>query len=395
MRRLHVLCSRTDAVIVGPVLRLRSVPPPRPRTSLPSADLGSKKPRRRSTYLIVAAAIGAVALASVLVASQSSPSSISGPVDTSHLPDKGPVPALAAKGWINSPPLTPSDLTGKVVLYDFWTYSCINCVRTFPYVRAFYDRYRADGLVVIGVHSPEFDFEKVHTNVEAAVRRLDVTWPVALDDDMTIWGAFKNQYWPADYVADRTGHLRYTHFGEGDYSNTENVLRTLLGVPASSPRADKNVKAETASGQPVNPETYLDVQHGQIGAQSGLHVYPATRALTPPAIALEGAWTGSNEKITSAGVGATIALGARAQSVNLVLASASGRPMDAVVALDGRPVPVNERGANIRVDASGRTVVTVTAPDMYRLVLAPGVENHQLTVIAEQAGLEAYDFTFG
>src|SRR4029077_19219991 len=181
--------------------------------------------------------IGVVALASVLVAAGSKPSSISGPVDTSHLPDNGPAPALKAKGWINSAPLTPANLTGKVVLYDFWTYSCINCVRTFPYARAFYDRYRADGLVVIGVHSPECDFEKVHTNVEAAVKRLDVTWPVALDDDMTIWNAFKNQYWPADYVADRTGHLRYTHFGEGDYSNTENVLRTLLGVPASSPRA--------------------------------------------------------------------------------------------------------------------------------------------------------------
>ena len=137
------------------------------------------------------------------------------------------------------------------------------------------------------------------------------------------------------------------------------------------------------------------MKHGQIGAQSGLHVYPAAGTLTPPAIALEGAWTGADEKITSAGVGATIALGARAQSVNLVLASASGRPMDAVVALDGRPVPVNERGANIHVDASGLTVVTVTAPDMYRLVLAPGVENHQLTVVAEQAGLEAYDVTFG
>lgn len=370
------------------------MPTPSATTSV-RAELGAKQPRHRRTYLIIAAAIGAVALASVLVASQSSPSSISGPVDTSHLPDKGPVPALVAKGWINSPPLTPADLTGKVVLYDFWTYSCINCVRTFPYVRAFYDRYRADGLVVIGVHSPEFDFEKVHANVESAVKRLDVTWPVALDDDMTIWNAFKNQYWPADYVADRTGHLRYTHFGEGDYANTENVLRTLLGVPASSPRADKNIKVETASGQPVNPETYLDVQHGQIGARSGLHVYPAAGELTPPAIALEGAWSGSDEKITSAAVGATIALGARAQSVNLVLASASGRPMDAVVALDGRPVPVNERGANIRVDASGRTVVAVTVPDMYRLVLAPGVENHQLTVVAEQPGLEAYDFTFG
>jgi thiol-disulfide isomerase/thioredoxin len=281
------------------------------------------------------------------------------------------------------------------VLYDFWTYSCINCVRTLPYIRAWYDRYRADGLVVIGVHSPEFDFEKVHSNVESAVKRLQVTWPVALDDDMTIWSAFNNQYWPADYIADRTGHLRYSHFGEGDYDNTESVIRTLLGVPASTPHADKNVKAETASGQQVNPETYLDVQHGQTNAQTGVHVYPAAGKLAAPDTALEGAWTGEDEKVTSAGAGATIALGMHAQSVNLVLASATATPMNVVVALDGRPVPLQSRGADIHVDAQGRTVVTVTAPNMYRLVLAPTVEDHQLTVVAEQAGLEAYDFTFG
>ena len=168
-------------------------------------------------------------------------------------PTSGPAPALEAKGWINSPPLTPSALTGKVVLYDIWTYSCINCVRTFPYVRAWYDRYRADGLVVVGVHSPEFDFEKVHGNVEDAVKRLNVTWPVALDDDLTIWNAFDNQYWPADYVADRTGELRYSHFGEGDYTNTENVLRTLLGVAPSSPRATAGDEAGDRVGQAREP----------------------------------------------------------------------------------------------------------------------------------------------
>jgi thiol-disulfide isomerase/thioredoxin len=125
--------------------------------------------------LIAAAVIIVVALTSVFVAARSDPSSIAGHVDPNHLPNKGPAPALHAKGWINSPPLTASDLHGKVVLYDFWTYSCINCVRTFPYVRAWYDRYRADGLVVVGIHSPEFDFEKVHHNVQDATKRLGVT----------------------------------------------------------------------------------------------------------------------------------------------------------------------------------------------------------------------------
>ena len=358
-------------------------------------EMPSGRPRHRALYLVIAVVVGAVALSAVLVAAGSNPSSISGRVDTSHLPDDGPAPALDAKGWINSPPLTPADLTGKVVLYDIWTYSCINCVRTFPYIRAWYDRYRADGLVVVGVHSPEFDFEKVHSNVEGAVKRLDVTWPVALDDDMTIWNAFNNQYWPADYVADRTGHVRYKHFGEGDYDNTENVLRTLLGVPDSTPRANQSVTPETASGQPVNPETYLDVRHGGIGAQTGLKVYPPAGKLVPPDTVLQGAWNGADEKVTSAAPGAGVALAARAQSVNMVLASATGKPMDAIVTLDGGPVPANRRGASIHVDASGRTVVSVTAPDMYRLVLAPGVENHQILVVAEQPGLEAYSFTFG
>ncbi len=230
------------------------------------------------------------------------------------------------------------------------------------------------------------------------MKRLGVTWPVALDDDHTIWDAFANKYWPADYVADRTGHLRYSHFGEGDYTNTENVLRALLGVASSSPRADQ-VKAETASGKPVNPETYLGAGSAQrpseIGAETGVHEYPTGAKPTAPQVALEGSWNGFEEQVTATKPGSAIAVGVHAQSVNLVLASATAKPVDAIVTLDGRPVPANERGASIHVDAAGRTVVTVTAPDMYRLVLAPGVENHVLRVVAAQPGLEAYSFTFG
>jgi thiol-disulfide isomerase/thioredoxin len=351
--------------------------------------------RRRRTYLIAAAVIAVLAIGAVIVAAGSSPTSISGNVDTAHLPSDGPAPALTADGWVNSPPLDAGALKGKVVLYDFWTYSCINCVRTFPAVRAWYDRYKRDGLVVVGVHSPEFDFEKVRANVVGATKRLDVTWPVALDPHMTIWNEFHNQYWPADYVADRKGQLRYSHFGEGDYRNTENVLRKLLGVKASSPRSDRNAKPETASGQQVNPETYLGVEHGQIGTESGLHTYPQTGTQTPPNVALQGAWRGEDERITAAAADAAIVAGVHAQSVNLVLASATGKPIDAIVTLNGKPVPANERGTSIHVDADGQTVVTVKAPDMYRLFLAPGVEDHELVVAAKQPGLEAYSFTFG
>ena len=188
-------------------------------------------------YLVAAVILLAVAVTAVLVGARTDPSKVSGAVDTSHLKVGPAAPAVDSSTWINSPPLSQADLRGKVVLYDFWTYSCVNCVRTFPSLRAWFDRYTRDGLVVIGIHSPEFDFEKVTKNVEAAVKRDAVTWPVALDNDMTIWKRFDNQYWPADYIADRRGRIRYTHFGEGDYTNTENVLRTLLGVRASSPRA--------------------------------------------------------------------------------------------------------------------------------------------------------------
>jgi thiol-disulfide isomerase/thioredoxin len=369
---------------------------PRDSGSGPPEELVAIRTKRRRVYLIAAFVLVVVATAAVAVAASSDPSSISGKVDTAKLPDDGPAPSVAAAaGWINSPKLTQADLKGKVVLYDFWTYSCINCVRTFPKVRAWADRYRKDGLVVIGVHSPEFDFEKSPTNVAGAVKRLHVTWPVALDPDMAVWSAFNNQYWPADYIADRAGHIRYTHFGEGDYANTEKVLRKLLGVRASAPRADEGAKAETASGESVNPETYLGTDHGQAGAESGDHTYPRGGTVTAPEAALVGRWNGEPEKITSVAGDASIVVGVRAQSVNLVLASATGAPIDAVITLDGQPVPVDHRGANVHADAAGRTVVTVTAPDMYRLVLTPGVEEHELEITAPGGGLEAYAFTFG
>jgi thiol-disulfide isomerase/thioredoxin len=359
------------------------------------ADSGSTRRPRRLGFLAAAGVLAIAAIAAVIVAASSDPSSLTGKVDTSNLQVGPAAPALAAKGWLNSPPLTPGALTGKVVLYDFWTYSCINCVRTFPYVRAWYERYKADGLVVIGVHSPEFDFEKVHSNVAAAAKHLGVVWPVALDDDMTIWRAFQNQYWPADYVADRTGHLRYTHFGEGDYANTENVLRALIGVAANSPRASKVTNPDTASATQVNPETYLGTGQTQAAIQPGDNDYPDPGTVAAPDVALGGRWDGEAEQVTATAAGSKIVLGVHAKEVNLVLASKTGTPVVAVVDVDGHPVPAADRGAALHVDAQGRTVVTVTSPDMYRLVLAPSVVDLELTVTAQQPGLEAYDFTFG
>lgn len=362
----------------------------------------------------MAAVVLVLAVGAVVFAAHSSVKTP--PVDVKHLPDTGTAPALDAKGWINSPPLTPAALSGKVVLYDFWTYSCINCQRTIPYLRSWFDRYRADGLVIIGIHSPEFDFEKVHKNVEAAARHLGVTWPIALDDDMTIWNAFRNNSWPADYIADRTGHIRYTHVGEGAYTEAENVIRKLLGVPATAPRAGEVSNATTLAKQTSNPETYLGLQYQNpqfplIDIRSGSHDYLAPRSSTIAAPqldgnqlvlapgkasgALVGKWTAGQEAITSDAPAATILLGVHAQAVNLVMSTKSGKPADVVVEIDGQPIPVRERGSSVHEDANGRTVITVNGSDLYYILKSPAVEHHLLSVTASAAGLEAYDFTFG
>jgi thiol-disulfide isomerase/thioredoxin len=334
----------------------------------------------RSRWLLAGTAVMVLVAVGLVVAFRPGSSSR---LTAGGLEQDGPAPALAAKGWLNSAPLTPAELKGKVVLYDIWTYSCVNCVRTLPYVRSWWDRYRSDGLVVIGIHSPEFDFEKVHSNVAAAVRRLGVTWPVALDDDMTIWNAFNNQYWPAKYLADRQGQIRFTHFGEGNYGQTEDAIRILLSVPASAPRAappgpSPDVRTQSVSAA-ITEETYLGSARG-------------TGAAT-----LAGNWQSDAEKIESRAAGSSIELPYQAREANLVMATAGGpaHPIDVLVTLDGRPLSPAYRTSQTRVDASGRTYVQVTAADLYRLVFGPGIEQHTVRLTAEAPGLQAFAFTFG
>jgi thiol-disulfide isomerase/thioredoxin len=356
----------------------------------------------------------AVAITAVLVGAHTDASKVSGKVDTSNLDVGNPAPPVTAAAWINSRPLTEDDLRGKVVLYDFWTYSCINCARTFPELRSWFDRYTRDGLVVIGIHSPEFDFEKIQKNVEDAVKRDDVTWPVALDSDMAIWKKFNNQYWPADYIADRKGHLRYSHFGEGDYTNTENVIRKLLGVPTTAPRADA-VKTETSSAGVSNPETYLGLQYQTaqplIVVQPGTRDYPEPEpaSIAPPTVAggaialqpgksegaLVGKWSAAPESVTAEAANAKILIGTHAAQVNLVMATNDGKPIDVDIQIDGHPLAPDERGADVHVDGNGRTVVTVKASDMYRLLQTKTIADHVLSITATEPGLEAYSFTFG
>lgn len=354
----------------------------------------------RLAYLAVALAVALVAAVAVAVAARTDPDRLAAPVDPEDLPVGPQAPELDATGWLNTGPLTNRDLAGKVVLYDFWTYSCVNCVRTMPYLRAWYDRYEADGLVIVGVHTPEFEFEKDPDNVAAAARELGARWPVALDARGDTWDAFQVRFWPTKFVYDREGRLRWSHIGEGQYTATESVLRSLLGVDPASPRAvvpgEVTSRREQRVEDDITRETYLGTRRGVV-AEPGAREYPPADVLALGDAALEGAWRGDAERVVSVAAGASIVLAYRSAEVNLVMSSeAGGRlPVDAYVELDGEPIPPELRSDAVQVDGQGRTFVRVDAPDLYPLLRSRGIEQRVLRVTASAPGLAAYAFTFG
>jgi len=334
-----------------------------------------------------------------------------------------PAPALPEEGWLNSEPLAPEDLEGKVVVYDFWTYSCVNCIRTLPYLRAWYERYQDDGLVIIGVHSPEFEFEEDDANVQRAVEENDVTWPVVFDDEMEVWDAFGNQYWPAKYVFDRDGAFRFNHFGEGAYEETEDILRALLDVDPDSPRAEVHPddQAEESVLDPCQqdqavagesgcqtPETYLGALRGGIASSSPEELTTGEGTFTIPddqvlhTSALSGTWEVTEENIVSVSEGATISMVYEADEVNLVMApparemtaAGEGAAVPVLVELDGEPISESARGEAV-VERDGRTYVDVDVDDLYAIVRTDSPEQHTLTLTPQQPGVSAFAFTFG
>lgn len=352
----------------------------------------------RLRYAVPAAVLVAISVGAVLLAARTDPDGLGGrSTDPQNLPAGKPAgPLDGATAWINSPPLGPGDLAGKVVVYDFWTYSCVNCVRTMPYVRAWHERYARDGVVIVGVHSPEFDFEYVRANVDAAVRRLGVSWPVAIDNDKTIWDTFRNNYWPAKYVADRDGKIRYNHIGEGGYQETEDVLRSLLGVDPASPRATlPGEPAPSTAGDEITRETYLGTRRGTTGARPGVTTYPEPGSLATGECRLAGRWGAEEQKVTAAAAGAAIVLVYRAGEVNLVMTPPKAGPVEVQVELDGRPVPPAFRTVDTLVDDGGATFVRVDHDGLYRLTLSPNVEEHTLRLSARQPDVAAFAFTFG
>ena len=323
----------------------------------------------------------------------------------SPLPQEGPMPSLAgATAWLNGPPLDRAALRGKVVLVDFWTYSCINCLRALPYVRGWYDKYRDHGLVVIGVHAPEFAFEKEPANVARAIKQLGVDYPVALDNDYAIWRGFHNQYWPAHYFIDAQGQIRYRHFGEGGYRDSEDAIRRLLTeaghahLPGGYVRDDRHGVEAAASDDPrVSPETYLGYARAQgfaggATARGEERDYAPAAAMAPNQWSLAGRWLVRGEYAQSNGAGGRIAYRFRGRDLNLVLGPGNGgQPVRFRVTIDGQP-PGADHGVDTDAAGNGR----VDAQKLYQLVRqAHGSSERLFEITFLDPGVRAYAFTFG
>jgi len=321
------------------------------------------------------------------------------------LPVEGRLPSLAgATGWLNSPALTREALRGKVVLVDFWTYSCINCLRSLPYVEAWHDKYKDHGLVVIGVHSPEFAFEKDRANVAAAVQRLGVTYPVALDSDYAIWQGFNNEYWPAEYFIDAHGRIRHHSFGEGGYAEDEDVIRQLLAeaghtdLPGGYVQPDaRGAQAAASSDMRRSPETYVGYAraegfaNGRV-ARNDAFDYRAPAQLDADQWALDGRWSVHAMDATLGAANGSISYRFRGRDLHLVLGPGSdGKPVRFRVTLDGH-APGADHGAD--TDAAGNG--TITAQRLYQLVRqAHGDGERTFTITFLDPGVRAYAFTFG
>ena len=326
-------------------------------------------------------------------------------------PESGPIraPELPANvTWLQGGPLRLADLRGRCVLIDFWDYTCVNCIHALPYVKEWHRRYESLGLVTIGVHAPEFSFAHNADHVRRAIGEHELTYPIVLDNDYAIWKAFTNQYWPAKYLIDREGYLRYYHFGEGAYNQTEQAIQELLREAFAEivlPGLMTPVRDADAPGAVcyrVTPELYLGHQRGRIGNTTGIVPdTPATyRDIGKHAegfFFLEGDWLLAGEH-ASRPVGAngasTLHMRYMAKEVNLVISPPlAGGKATLELRQDGAPLPAEDAGEDTTVE-DGRAVVSIDRPRMYRLVNNREIDTHELTLTTSDDGLSLYAFTF-
>lgn len=323
----------------------------------------------------------------------------------SDLPIEANAPSLnGAVEWLNSPPLTTEELRGKVVLIDFWTYSCINCIRTVPYVRAWAEKYKDQGLVVIGVHAPEFAFEKKIDNVKKAIEEFKIGYPVAIDNDYKIWRAFENSYWPAQYLIDAKGHIRYHHFGEGNYRQSEQAIQDLLREAGSEMSTTAPVTPDS-KGAEASPdlenirsgESYLGYKRavGFVSPEWVRADAASVYSVSQPRLnewGLSGTWTVGAERAVLDKPDGSIVYRFSARDLHLVLGpGAPGKPVRFQVTVDGK-APGLDHGADTDADGQG----TITSTKLYQLVRQSGdVEERTFEIRFLDPGVEAYAFTFG
>ncbi|HET7891353.1 MAG TPA: redoxin domain-containing protein [Candidatus Sulfotelmatobacter sp.] len=324
----------------------------------------------------------------------------------SRLPVEGKLPPVhSTYGWLNSQPLRPEDLRGKVVLIDFWTYTCINWRRQLPYVRAWAEKYKNHGFVAIGVHTPEFPFEKDPENVRRATKEARVDYPIVIDSDYAIWSAFNNEYWPALYFADAQGQIRHHLFGEGEYDQSERIIQELLGESGSG-----GVPGDLASVHGAGPEAaadwsnlgsnenYVGYQRTENFASPGgpildkTHVYSTPVRLNTNHWALSGEWTIAQEKIVLNQAGGRIAYRFHARDLHLVMGpGARGNPVRFRAFIDGQPGG-SVHGSDVDDQGNG----TVVEPRMYQLIRQrASIRDRLFEIQFLDAGVEAYAFTFG
>jgi thiol-disulfide isomerase/thioredoxin len=314
-------------------------------------------------------------------------------------------PFTGALQWFNSAPLTPQALRGKVVIVNFWTYSCINCLRVLPYINAWANKYRDQGLVVVGVHTPEFAFERSADNVKKAVERLSIDYPVALDSNYAVWRAYHNEYWPALYLADAQGRVRYQHFGEGDYRETERAIQQLLAERGGG-QVERQLVAAPSQGVGLaadaddmrSPESYIGYGQATGFASASAPLLDRLQRYSAPATlplnhwTLTGAWTLGREYATSNDAHAGIVFRFHARDLHLVLGpSRDGKPVKFRISIDGA-APGNDHGADVGADGTG----VVTQQRLYQLVRQNGkVVDRTFTIEFDEPGVDAYVFTFG
>jgi thiol-disulfide isomerase/thioredoxin len=361
------------------------------------------KANRVGRTAILAGAIGALIVAFAeerKVVQQTMPKAV-------QLRIEGEFPSLGgATGWLNSAPLTGAGLRGKVVLVDFWTYSCINWRRSLPYVRAWAEKYRDQGLVVVGVHSPEFEFERNIDNVSWAAKEMRIGYPIAIDSDQAIWRAFRNDYWPALYLIDAQGHIRYHQFGEGEYEKSERIIQQLLAEAGMSGFGQglisvdgRGAEAPADLGELKSPENYIGYERTQnFVSRDGTildkpHAYAAPAQLRLNHWALSGDWTIGKQAAVLNKADGRISYRFHARDLNLILSPAvRGASVRFRVRIDGQ-----SPGAAHGVDVDGQGNGTVSDPSrMYQLIRQPGpIEDRQFEIEFLDPGVAAFDFAFG